>query len=144
MVVVDGVVVVVVAAAVAATATSSLTTAAGCWVVKRRRLLLLALIVDGAKAETRGRPRRAKVNAKEEENTYEVSRKLLVDNDKLFVVKQDTMLDLVTVEPVFFKENTAVVKNLPDGTKLLSKVIPGAYVGMKVKIFTDDRTALNN
>jgi len=86
----------------------------------------------------------ADIKAKEEERTYEVSRKLLMENNKLFVVKQDTILDLVQIEPVFFKENTAVVKGLADGTKLVSKVIPGAYVGMKVKIFTDESTALRN
>ncbi|MEM1119421.1 MAG: efflux RND transporter periplasmic adaptor subunit [Bacteroidota bacterium] len=83
----------------------------------------------------------AEVTAKEEPNTYEVNRKLLVENEKLFVVR-DSVLDLVTVEPVYFKENTAVVRGLPNGTKLVSKAIPGAYVGMKVKVFEDKTTAL--
>ncbi len=83
----------------------------------------------------------ADVTAKEEENTYEVNRKLLVENDKLFIVR-DTILDLVQIVPVYFKETTAVVKGLKDDTKLLSRVIPGAYVGMKVKIFTDETTAV--
>ena len=53
----------------------------------------------------------ADITAKAEQNTYEISRKLLVENDKVFIVR-DTVLDLVTVEPIFFKENTAVVKGL--------------------------------
>ena len=79
----------------------------------------------------------ANVTAKEELNTYEVDRKLLVENDKLFVVR-DTILDLVRVDPIFFKENTAVVKGLKDGTQLVSKSIPGAYVGMLVKVFRNE------
>ena len=85
----------------------------------------------------------ADLTARNEQNTYEVSRKLLVENDKLFVVR-DTLLDLVLVEPVYYKEFSAVVKGLEDGTKILSRVIPGAYSGMKVKIFSDETTALRD
>lgn len=75
----------------------------------------------------------ADLTAKEEANTYEVSRKLIVDNDKLFVLRQDTLLELLPVEPVYFKENTVVVRGLADGTKLVNKLVPGAYDGMVVK-----------
>ena len=88
----------------------------------------------------------ADITAKEEQNTYEINRKLLVDNNKVFIVR-DTILDLVTIEPVYFKENTAVVKGLKDGMQILAKAIPSAYVGMKVKIFSeeeDTKTALKN
>ena len=74
----------------------------------------------------------ADLTAKEEANTFEVARKLITDNDKLFVL-QDTVLRLVTIEPVYFKEKTVVVRGLEDGTYLLSKTIPGAYEGMIVK-----------
>lgn len=83
----------------------------------------------------------ANIAAKEEQNTYEINRKLLVNNNQVFIVR-DTILDLVTVEPIYFKENTAVVKGLDDGMQILSKAIPTAYVGMKVQVFTDDKTAL--
>ncbi len=90
----------------------------------------------------------ADITAKEEQNTYELNRKLLVENNQVFVVK-DTVLALVQVEPIFFKESTAVVKGLTDGMKILAKPIPSAYVGMKVKVFsdntsTDNKTALKN
>ena len=75
----------------------------------------------------------ADLTAKEEENTVEISRKLIVDNDKLFVLKQDTLLKLMQIEPVYFKENTVVVRGLVDGTKLVNKAVPGAYDGMVVK-----------
>lgn len=75
----------------------------------------------------------ADLTAKEEENTYEVSRKLIVDNDKLFVLQQDTLLKLMPIEPVYFKENTVVVRGLENGMKMVSRLVPGGYDGMIVK-----------
>jgi len=82
----------------------------------------------------------ADITAKEEQNTYEINRKLLVDNDKVFIVR-DTILDLVPIEPIFFKESTAVIKGLEDGMQILAKAIPSAYAGMTVKVFSDDKSA---
>lgn len=79
----------------------------------------------------------ADVTAKEEADTYELNRKLLVENDKLFIVR-DSVLDLIQIEPIFFKDDAVVVKGLPNGTALVTKAIPGAYVGMPVKIFTKE------
>jgi multidrug efflux pump subunit AcrA (membrane-fusion protein) len=76
----------------------------------------------------------AEVTAKEEKDTYEVNRKLLFDEDKLYVLR-DTVLEVVQVNPVYFKENTVVVKGLADGEKILSRPVPGAYAGMKVSLF---------
>ena len=78
----------------------------------------------------------ADLTAKEEPNTYEVSRKLITDNNKLFFVK-DSTLQLATVEPIYFKENTVVVRGLPEGMKVLKSSISGSYEGMKVKIAKD-------
>jgi len=85
----------------------------------------------------------ADITAKEEQNTYEINRKLLMEGDKVFIVR-DSVLDLVAVQPIFFKESTAVIKGLEDGMEILSKAIPSAYVGMKVKVFSEDQTALRN
>lgn len=82
----------------------------------------------------------ADITAKEEKNTFEISRKLLVENEKVFIVR-DSVLDLVKVTPIFFKENTAVVKGLEDGMLILAKAIPSAYAGMKVKVYSDDDPA---
>ena len=78
----------------------------------------------------------ADVTAKAEQNTYEVNRKLLIENEKLFIVR-DSVLDQVSVQPIYFKENTVVVKGLQDGIQLVSKAVPGAYVGMRVKVYAD-------
>ncbi|NOR27925.1 MAG: HlyD family efflux transporter periplasmic adaptor subunit [Lutibacter sp.] len=77
------------------------------------------------------------LQAKAEENAYEVSRNLLIDNSKLYIVK-DSILDLVTINPVFESENTVVVKGLADGTILLSKPVPGSHSGMLVKVSTEN------
>ena len=76
----------------------------------------------------------ASVQARDEESAYRISRKLLIDNKAVFVVK-NSILDLIEVETVHFDEKTVVLKGLKNGTQLVSKPIPGAYVGMKVKIF---------
>ena len=75
----------------------------------------------------------ADLTAKEEPGTFEISRKLLTDNNKVYVVR-DSSLELITANPVYFKENTVVMRGLPDGAQLLRNSVPGAYVGMKVKI----------
>ena len=62
-----------------------------------------------------------------------MNRKLLVEKNKLFYVKNST-LHLVEVTLVHFNEKTVIVKGLKEGTKLISKPILGAYEGMKVKI----------
>lgn len=78
----------------------------------------------------------AHLNAKSEQDAIEVSRKLLVDNTKLYIVR-DTVLDLIDVNPVYFSAEKAVIKGVEDGTLILSKPIPGAYDGMQVKINND-------
>jgi membrane fusion protein (multidrug efflux system) len=79
----------------------------------------------------------ADMMAKEEKNTFEINRKLLVENERLFIV-QDSVLEMVSVQPVYFKENTAIVKGLKDGTLVVANAIPGAYVGMPVKIYSNE------
>ena len=77
------------------------------------------------------------LNAKSEENAFEVSRKLLVDNSKLYVVK-DTILDLVNVNMVFENKNSVVIKGLENGTIILAKPVSGAHSGMLVKVFNEN------
>jgi len=63
-----------------------------------------------------------------------MERKLLVNNESVYVFK-DSIIDLVKVNPVFFTDNTVVIKGLEDGTPVLSKTVPGAYPGMKVTVY---------
>lgn len=78
------------------------------------------------------------LQAKSENNAFEVARNLLIENSKLYIVK-DSILNLVTINPVFENKNTVVIKGLKNGTQLLSKPIPGAHSGMLVKIATENK-----
>jgi hypothetical protein len=75
----------------------------------------------------------AELLAKSETNAFEIDRNLLFENDKIFAVT-DSSLYLVQINPVFFNRKTVIVKGLKDGTKIISKPLPGAFEGMKVKI----------
>ncbi len=75
----------------------------------------------------------ANLIVKSEKNAIEVSRKLLIDNKQLFVVK-DSILDLIDVKPVYFSSENVVLKGVENGTLILSKPVPGAYDGMQVQI----------
>ena len=80
---------------------------------------------------------KANLQAKEVENAFVVQRKLLIDNTKLYVVK-DGVLDLKTVQVIFENNNTVVIKGLKNGTTMLSKPVSGSYPGMPVKILEDN------
>jgi multidrug efflux pump subunit AcrA (membrane-fusion protein) len=79
----------------------------------------------------------ADLEARSESNAIEISRKLLVDNKQLYVVR-DSILELIDVKPVYFSANTVVIKDLENGTMILAKPIPGSYNGMQVKIFEEN------
>ncbi|MCW8981796.1 MAG: efflux RND transporter periplasmic adaptor subunit, partial [Altibacter sp.] len=74
----------------------------------------------------------AQLEAQEVANAYEISRKLLVDESNVYFVR-DSILEIMPVEPVYFSPNQVIVKGIPNGTEILSRPIPGAYVGMLVK-----------
>ncbi|RKN83412.1 efflux RND transporter periplasmic adaptor subunit [Ulvibacterium marinum] len=78
----------------------------------------------------------ANLQAKEEENAIEIDRSLLLENDKIFVVR-DSILDLIDVRPVYFTDKSVVLKDIPDGTNIMAKPLIGAYTGMAVQVFKD-------
>lgn len=82
----------------------------------------------------------ASLSAKEESDAIEISRSLLLDNDQIFVVR-DSVLDLMDVHPVYFTDKSVVLKDVPDGTTIVSRPIVGAYAGMLVKIYEGDTPA---
>ncbi|MEA1785509.1 HlyD family efflux transporter periplasmic adaptor subunit [Arenibacter sp. GZD96] len=84
----------------------------------------------------------ALLNAREEQNAIEIDRGLLLENDKVFVVR-DSVLDVIDVKPVYFSDKKVVVKDIPDGTVMVSKPVVGSYAGMLVKIFEEKETAGN-
>ena len=78
----------------------------------------------------------ANLNTKEEAQAIEIDRGLLLEGDKIFVVR-DSILDMIDVKPVFFSDKKVVLKEVPNGTAILSKPVIGAYAGMLVKVLND-------
>ncbi len=80
----------------------------------------------------------AYVPAQKEANAYEIARKLLIDNKEVYIV-QGSVLRKIPINPVYFNENTVIVKGLEDGIQLVSKPISGAHEGMKVKVVSENK-----
>ncbi|MBT8205730.1 MAG: HlyD family efflux transporter periplasmic adaptor subunit [Eudoraea sp.] len=74
----------------------------------------------------------ANLNAKDENDAIEIDRQLLLENNQIFVVR-DTILDLIDVKPVYFSDRKVVLKDVPEGTTIITKPVVGAYAGMLVK-----------
>jgi len=78
----------------------------------------------------------ANLDAKKEENAIEVDRNLLLEGNRIFVVR-DSVLDIIDVKPVYFSDKSVVLKDVPNGTTIMSKPLIGAYTGMAVKKYTN-------
>lgn len=76
--------------------------------------------------------------AKSEKDAFEIPRKVLVNNNSVYIVN-DSILQLVKVRPVYFKDQSVIIKDLPDGSKTLTKMVPGAYDGMVVEIYKKNK-----
>lgn len=76
--------------------------------------------------------------AKSEKDAYEMPRELLINNESVFVLK-DSLLDLQKINTIYFKNKSVVIKGLKDGTKILAKSVPGAYDGMPVVVFQEQK-----
>jgi multidrug efflux pump subunit AcrA (membrane-fusion protein) len=85
----------------------------------------------------------AQLEAKDEPNAIKISRKLLVNNSEIFILR-DSVLDIIKVKPVYFSPNDVVIKDVPDNTQILSRPLPGAYSGMLVKAISEESTSLDN
>ncbi len=78
----------------------------------------------------------ANLDARKEENAIEVDRSLLLDGNRIFVVR-DSVLDIIEVNPVYFSDKRVVLKDVPNGVIIMSKPLSGAYTGMAVKIYSE-------
>jgi len=81
----------------------------------------------------------ASLDAKQEPDAIEIDRNLLLEGDKIFIVR-DTILDMIDVKPVYFSDKTVVLKEVPDGTSIVSKPLLGAYTGMAVKVYVEKKS----
>ena len=89
--------------------------------------------VQGSDTLKEGMFLQANLDARDEPDAISIPRQLLVDNSQLYIVR-DSVLDLVDIQPVYFSDKEVVVKGLDDGTRYISKSVPGAYAGMRVKV----------
>lgn len=71
------------------------------------------------------------VEGKQIEKAVEISRNLLMDQNKLYIV-EDSSLKIVEIKPLHYMTQTVVVQGLEDGTVLLNESVAGAYEGLKV------------
>jgi membrane fusion protein (multidrug efflux system) len=78
----------------------------------------------------------ADLDAKKEENAIEIDRSLLLDGNRIFIVR-DSVLDIIDVNPVYFSDKRVVLKDVPNGVTIMSKPLSGAYTGMAVKIYSE-------
>lgn len=85
----------------------------------------------------------AHLKAKEEPDAIEINRSLLLETEQIYVVR-DSVLDLIPVKPVYYSDNSVVLKDVPEGITILSKPVMGAYAGMLVKVFQDQVTNNQN
>lgn len=67
------------------------------------------------------------------ENAFEIDRRLLVDQNKVYLI-QDSVLTLTEVQPAYFNTQSAVVKGLPDNSLLMDESLADAFDGMKVRL----------
>jgi multidrug efflux pump subunit AcrA (membrane-fusion protein) len=76
----------------------------------------------------------ASLIAKSETEAIKISRKLLIENTAVYLVKNDSVLSLAKVKPVYFGAENVVIKGLQNNDKILLQPLPGAFDGMIVKI----------
>lgn len=76
------------------------------------------------------------VTGREIPNAFEISRNLLIDQTQLYQI-EDSALKLLSIKPVHFTSEKAVVTGIPDNSQILNEVVTGAYEGLKVDIYTD-------
>lgn len=79
----------------------------------------------------------ANLDAEKVENAIEIDRNLMLDGQEIYVVK-DSLLDVIPVKPIHFSDTKVILKEVPNGTIILRKPVPGAYAGMRVKAATSN------
>ena len=76
----------------------------------------------------------ANINLGNIENSYLLSRSLLVNDEFIYGVSSENSIVKINVEPIFYNKNSAIVKGIEDDTYIITEFIPDIYEGMKVKI----------
>ena len=77
-----------------------------------------------------------KVDGRKLDNAFEISRNLLIDTDKVYIVK-DSVLKLVEIKPLHLTSQKAIVSGLADSSVLMDEVLAGAYEGLRVDLLSE-------
>jgi len=85
----------------------------------------------------------ANVEARNIEDALSIPRNLLVDQNKVYIVEENT-LQLAEIDAVHFSSESVVITGLENGVKLISAPVPGAFVGMPVEISDNSSLAKTN
>ncbi len=78
----------------------------------------------------------AKVRAEEIPQAFQFSRSALVDNNKVYLVKEGKLV-LTGIQKQFINQDDVVITGLSDGDRVLTKVPPTAFEGMDVTIYEE-------
>ena len=68
------------------------------------------------------------------DDSFSLSRSLLINDSYVYYIKSDMTIGIQNVEPIFYDDETVIVKGLKNEMLILKNYIPGVYDGMKVKI----------
>lgn len=99
----------------------------------------ITVFIEVTNADLReGQYLEAKLEARQEPNAIEIDRSLMLDNNQIYVVR-DSILDVIDVNPVYFSDKTVVLKNVPDGERIITRPVVGAYPGMLVQVYNDEK-----
>jgi membrane fusion protein (multidrug efflux system) len=74
------------------------------------------------------------------EDALAVPRRLLIDNNHLFIVQHDSVLEKKAVSILEYTEEEAIIRGLDDGLRLVKDIIPGAFSGMIVRENKQEKT----
>jgi len=66
------------------------------------------------------------------DNVFEIPRNILIENKSIYTIQPDSSLKLITIHPVRFLDKSVIIKDVADGTKIVSRTIPGIFPGIKV------------
>lgn len=76
---------------------------------------------------------RGDLKGKTVSDAIEIPRSLIVNQNSVFIIEQDSILQLQPIEVLSMSEEKAIVRGLEDGQMIMMEMFSGAYNGLKVK-----------
>ncbi len=76
---------------------------------------------------------KARINSGKMDDVFEIPRDILIENRWVYTINEDSTLSKKEVHAVRFLNKSVIVDGFPDGTRIVSRNIPGIFPGLKVK-----------